>query len=111
MFTKIFVSAIVATLVAANPVRRAEGLTVSIEAPDQISSLDDLQLTAKVVNTGADEVRVLKFNTVLESDIPTRSFHVNKDGAAVNFTGIAVSFLSFLVYPPWLSHRGRQTIF
>jgi deuterolysin len=96
MFPKLFVSALAATLAMANPVRRAQGIAVALSAPEQVTSLDELKLTATVSNTGAEEVRVLKYNTILDSEIPTRSFRVNKDGTAVNFTGVAVCGITTL---------------
>lgn len=85
MISRLFFAALAATLALASP------MTVTLSAPENVSSLDDLKITATVVNTGSDEVRILKYNTILDSEIPTRSFYVKKDDSTVNFTGIAVS--------------------
>ena len=49
--------------------------------------IDDIKVTAAVTNAGSEDLKVLKFGTVLDSDTPTRSFTVLKDGVAANFNG------------------------
>lgn len=74
----------------ANPIRRAENLEVSVTGPSSsVKSIDDLKFTAKVTNTGAEAVKVLKYGTILD-ELPTRSFKVTKDGQEVKFTGLKV---------------------
>jgi deuterolysin len=74
----------------ATPFKRFDGLSVKVSGPSaSVASIDDLKFTAEVTNTGAEAVKVLKYNTVLDN-LPTRSFTVTKDGAAVPFTGIKV---------------------
>ncbi|KAF5340178.1 hypothetical protein D9758_014978 [Tetrapyrgos nigripes] len=90
MFTTIPIVTLLAGLAAANPVKRAgtEGLTVKLTpASSSISSIDDLKLVAEVTNTGSEEVKVLKYSTILDS-LPTRSFSVSKNGTDIAFTGI-----------------------
>lgn len=41
-----------------------------------------------MTNTGSEAVKVIKYGTVLDSDLPTRSFKISKDGVAADFTGI-----------------------
>jgi deuterolysin len=75
----------------ANPIRRAENLEVSVTGPSSsVKSIDDLKFTAKVTNTGAEAVKVLKYGTILD-ELPTRSFKVTKDGQELKFTGIKMS--------------------
>lgn len=72
------------------PQRRAEGLTVKVTGPTgSVSSVDDFKLVAAVTNEGAEDVKVLKYGTVLDS-LPTRSFVVSKDGKQVPFSGVKV---------------------
>ena len=75
----------------AGPLKRFDGLTVSVAGPaTNVSSIADLKFTASVTNTGADDLKVLKYGTVLDDKLPTRSFVVTKDGEAVTFTGVKV---------------------
>lgn len=75
----------------ATPYKRAEGLVVEVSAPAaSINSVNDLTFTASVKNTGSDAVKILKYGTILDEKLPTKSFTVTKDGAAVPFTGIKV---------------------
>ncbi|KAI0773567.1 Metalloprotease [Fomes fomentarius] len=80
--------AISGTLSFATPAKRAPALEVSLTAPAEVHSIDDIKLTAAVTNTGSEAVKVLKYGTVLDNQFPTRSFAVSKDGIAANFTGI-----------------------
>ena len=57
-------------------------------APAEVNSIDDIKVTAAVTNTGSEALKILKFGTVLDSEMPTRSFTVSKDGAVADFTGI-----------------------
>ncbi|KAI0717607.1 Deuterolysin metalloprotease family-domain-containing protein, partial [Cerioporus squamosus] len=57
-------------------------------APTEVHSIDDIKVTAAVTNTGSEDVKVLKFGTILDNHYPTRSFTVSKDGLVANFTGI-----------------------
>lgn len=75
----------------ATPFKRAESLKVSVTGPSSsINSIDDLKLTATVTNTGDEAVKILKYGTVLDDKLPTRSFKVLKDGKEVKFTGVKV---------------------
>ncbi|EPQ52527.1 Metalloprotease [Gloeophyllum trabeum ATCC 11539] len=78
-------------LALASPAKRAQALSVSLTGPTSVESIDELKLTATVKNTGAEEVKILKYGTVLDADTPTRSFVISKDGVAANFTGIKIS--------------------
>lgn len=50
-----------------------------------------MKVTATVINTGSETLKILKYGTVLDSDLPSRSFHVRKGGIEANFTGVKVS--------------------
>ncbi|TFK85879.1 Metalloprotease [Polyporus arcularius HHB13444] len=80
--------AVSAALSLATPAKRAPALEVSVTAPSQVHSIDDIKITAAVTNTGSEDVKVLKFGTILDNHYPTRSFTVSKDGLVANFTGI-----------------------
>ncbi|KAL1747525.1 hypothetical protein HDZ31DRAFT_31672 [Schizophyllum fasciatum] len=93
MFFK--VSSLVALALAgsalATPLARSEDLTVALSGADSVNSVDDVKITAAVTNTGAEAVKVLKYGTVLDAELPTRSFRVTKDDADVAFTGIKMT--------------------
>ncbi|KAG6814753.1 hypothetical protein H0H87_007610, partial [Tephrocybe sp. NHM501043] len=87
-----FVALSLASSVLAGPYKRFDGLTVKLSgSAASVSSLDDLVLTASVTNSGVESVKILKYGTVLDSELPTKSFKVTKDGEAVSFTGIKLS--------------------
>ncbi|RDX48537.1 Metalloprotease [Lentinus brumalis] len=89
MFSLAFITlAVSAALSLATPAKRAPALEVSVTAPSQVHSIDDIKITAAVTNTGSEDVKVLKFGTILDNHYPTRSFTVSKDGLVANFTGI-----------------------
>jgi deuterolysin len=82
-----------ATAALASPMKRLEGLTIELKAASaKVGSVNDISLTAVVKNSGIEDARVLKYNTVLDS-LPTRSFIVTKDGTPVAFSGINVSLI------------------
>jgi deuterolysin len=83
----LFVSAALAL-----PQKRFGGLTVKVTGPgSSVSSVDELKFVAAITNTGSEDVKVLKYATILDS-LPTRSFTVTKDGTEVPFTGVKVKF-------------------
>ncbi|TFK69406.1 Metalloprotease [Pluteus cervinus] len=78
-----------ASTVLATPYKRFDGISVELAGPAaSVSSVEDLKFTATVSNSGSEDVRVLKYGTILDDKLPTRSFKVTKDGEAVPFTGI-----------------------
>jgi len=77
-------------------IRAAGGLEVSLSTPaDKVTSVSDLRVVATVKNVGDDDLKILKFGTVLDNKLPTRSFTVTKDGKEAAFTGVKVR-----AYPP-----------
>ena len=92
--TMLFVSIVSLSLLGsalAGPYEKFEGLNVKIHTPaESVRSVDDIVLHATVTNSGAESVKILKYGTVLDSELPTKSFTVTKDGKAVAFTGIKV---------------------
>ncbi|KAK7436844.1 hypothetical protein VKT23_014486 [Stygiomarasmius scandens] len=92
MFALSFVALVLASTAAAGPLKRYNGLSVSLAGPAaDVSSLDELKFSASVTNNGAEDIKVLKYGTILDSELPTRSFTVTKEGAEVAFTGIRLS--------------------
>ncbi|KAI0637533.1 hypothetical protein C8Q77DRAFT_373159 [Trametes polyzona] len=65
-------------------------LKVTLTGPTAVKSIDEVKITAAVTNTGSQPVKVLKHGSILDGDLPTRSFIVSKDGVKANFTGIKV---------------------
>lgn len=91
MFFSAFVSLALATSAIAGPYKRFDGITVELSGPStSVGSIDELKFTASVKNTGSETVKILKYGTILDEKLPTKSFTVTKDGAAVPFTGIKV---------------------
>ncbi|KAI0637529.1 Metalloprotease [Trametes polyzona] len=89
MFSLAFITlAVSAALSLATPAKRAPALEVSLTAPADVHSIDDIKVTAAVTNSGSEDVRVLKYGTVLDSELPTRSFSVSRDGVVADFTGV-----------------------
>ncbi|KAG7095528.1 hypothetical protein E1B28_006265 [Marasmius oreades] len=91
MFSASFVALVLASSVLAGPMKRFGGLTVDLTGPSNAATVDDLKFTATVKNSGSEAVKVLKYGTILDEKLPTRSFTVTKDGTAVPFTGIKLS--------------------
>ncbi|KAI0092870.1 Metalloprotease [Irpex rosettiformis] len=75
----------------ATPAKRAPALEISLSAPTSVHSIDDIKVTAAVTNTGSEAIKVLKYGTVLDGNMPTRSFTVSKDGVLADFVGIKLS--------------------
>lgn len=95
--------------VLAGPYKRFDGLTVELSGPTaSVSSVDDLKFSAVVKNTGSEAVKILKYGTILDEKLPTRSFTVTKDGAAVPFTGIKVCYANESAYPFKISFEPRS---
>ncbi|KAI0771679.1 Deuterolysin metalloprotease family-domain-containing protein [Trametes elegans] len=65
-------------------------LRVVLTGPPTVHSIDDIRITAAITNTGPDPVTVVNYGTVFDSERPTRSFTVTKDGAAVDFIGVKI---------------------
>lgn len=75
----------------ATPYKRTSDLVVKVTpAASSFSSVGDLKFTASVTNTGSENIKVLKYGTILDDKLPTKSFTITKNGAAVPFTGIKV---------------------
>ena len=76
-------------------IRATGGLEVSLSTPtDKVKSVSDVRVVATVKNVGDQDLKILKFGTVLDNKLPTRSFVVSKDGKAAPFTGIKVRVYS-----------------
>jgi len=79
-----------ASISLASPFKRANGLAVEVFGPGaSISSVDELKFTATVTNSGSEDVKALKYGTILDNR-PTRSFSVTKDGSDIDFQGVKV---------------------
>lgn len=84
-------------------------------------SIDDIKVTAAVTNTGSEDLKILKYGTVLDGSIPTRSFKISKDGADAEFRGVKVQVdlsqvddSAFVVIPAGqtitVEHEGKHRI-
>ncbi|KAF8890047.1 hypothetical protein CPB85DRAFT_1377940 [Mucidula mucida] len=91
MFASLVVFGFVASAFA-SPLKRFDGLTVTLSGPaTNVSSIADLKFTATVTNSGTDDAKILKYGTILDDTLPTRSFTVTKDGETVPFTGVKIT--------------------
>ncbi|KAK7062792.1 hypothetical protein VNI00_000282 [Paramarasmius palmivorus] len=89
MFRSAFVAFVLASAALASPMKRFGGIIVDVAGPTgSVSNVDDLKFTATVKNTGSEDVKILKYGTILDENLPTRSFTVTKDGEEVPFTGV-----------------------
>ncbi|KAK0447679.1 Metalloprotease [Armillaria borealis] len=81
-----------ASVLASPQYKRAGELVVELTGPSGSVNSADLVLTASITNTGSQDVKVLKYGTVLD-DLPTRSFVVTNDDtqSEVPFTGVKLS--------------------
>lgn len=101
-----------ATIVSyASPtIRAVGGLEISLSTPaDKVASVSDLRVLATVKNVGDEGLKVLKFGTVLDNRLPTRSFIVRKDGKEATFTGVKVRKLTLLPIRPSMMSVTRYT--
>lgn len=74
--------------------KRVTSLSVSLSGlATNVTSIDDLRFAATVSNTGSEPARILKYGTMLDDILPSRSFTVTKGGEFVPFTGIKVGHL------------------
>ena len=85
-----------AIVICAEPAVRAPGgLEVFLSTPaNQVTSTSEIRVVATVKNVGDDDLKVLKFESVLDNEFSTRSFIVTKDGKEVSFTGSKVRVYS-----------------
>ncbi|KAK7042024.1 hypothetical protein R3P38DRAFT_3178597 [Favolaschia claudopus] len=92
MFFAPFLTLALASAAVASPNKRTDSLSVELSAAaNSFNSVTDLVLTATVSNNGAQSIKVLKYGTILDGDLPTRSFTVTRDDKEVDFTGIKIS--------------------
>ncbi|TRM62735.1 Deuterolysin metalloprotease family-domain-containing protein [Schizophyllum amplum] len=75
----------------ATPIARSDALKVELSGAESVTSIDDVKITAAITNTGAEAVKVLKYGTIFDGDLMTRSFTVTKDDQDVAFMGIKMS--------------------
>ena len=54
------------------------------------------KFSATVKNNSAETVKFLKYGTIIEGNLPTKSLVVTKNGVVVPFTGIKVSLTKYL---------------
>ena len=72
-------------------VRAGGGLEAFLSTPaDKVASVSELRVIVAVKNVGDEGLKIIKLGTVLDTQNPTRSFIVTKDGREVPFTGVEV---------------------
>ena len=78
------------------PVHAIGGLEISLSTPtNKVASVSDLKITATVKNDGDEDLKILKFGTVLDNESHSRAFIVSKDGKEVPFASTTVCVPSF----------------
>ncbi|ESK90392.1 deuterolysin metalloprotease family protein [Moniliophthora roreri MCA 2997] len=108
MFKSTFIALALVSTAFAGPTKRSNSLVVDVTGPaGPVSKPDELEFKATVKNTGSEAVKVLKYNTILDGSLPTRSFVVTKDGKEVPFTGVKpyvslsdVDDSAYVIIPP-----------
>ncbi|KAK0443943.1 Deuterolysin metalloprotease family-domain-containing protein [Desarmillaria tabescens] len=92
MFLLSFALSFASVALASPHHKRAGELVVELSGPSGSVNSADLVLTASITNTGSEDVKVLKYGTILD-DLPTRSFVVTNDAtqSQVPFTGVKLS--------------------
>ncbi|KAG2012992.1 hypothetical protein CC2G_009935 [Coprinopsis cinerea AmutBmut pab1-1] len=72
--------------------KRANDLEVVLTTQtSRVASIEDIEITAAVTNNGAETLKLLKYATILDGDLPTSSFTITKDGRPVPFLGVKLS--------------------
>ena len=71
-------------------VRAVNDLKVSLSTPtDKVASASELRVVATVRNVGDEDLKVLKFGTVLDDSLRAPSFIIRKGDEDIPFTGVA----------------------
>ncbi|KAH8802021.1 hypothetical protein DL96DRAFT_775400 [Flagelloscypha sp. PMI_526] len=104
MLTLVLISLVSITFLVSPSYAHFEGLKVSIAAND-VSSIADLKVDATVANVSPEDVKILKYGTVLDNNLPTKSFTLTKNGTDVAFIGarIQVQSLENLSNDAWIT--------
>ncbi|KAG6812142.1 hypothetical protein H0H92_004141 [Tricholoma furcatifolium] len=93
MFLPSLISLFFASGALASPFQ-FNGLTVTLSGPPStVNAVNQLQFAATVTNRGTTDLKVLKYSTILDDMLPTKSFNISKGNMTVPFTGLKV-FLS-----------------
>ncbi|EAU82657.2 hypothetical protein CC1G_12425 [Coprinopsis cinerea okayama7 len=72
--------------------KRANDLEVVLTTQtSRVASIEDIEITAAVTNNGAETLKLLKYATILDGDLPTSSFTITKDRRPVPFLGVKLS--------------------
>ncbi|EJD37273.1 zincin, partial [Auricularia subglabra TFB-10046 SS5] len=58
--------------------------------PQSVPSVEGVHISVNVRNEGSHDIKVLRYDTVLDNEHGTQPFVVNRDGREVIFTGISV---------------------
>ncbi|KAL0959656.1 hypothetical protein HGRIS_011356 [Hohenbuehelia grisea] len=66
----------------------SKGLSVTISGPSAVLSANDLRFNAVIKNDGEDDIKLLKYGTILDNELHTQSFIVRKEGRNVKFKGV-----------------------
>ncbi|KAJ6481543.1 hypothetical protein C8R47DRAFT_1134745 [Mycena vitilis] len=82
-----------ATAACATALNAPAPITVVVSSSHSTAdSIADVLLTAAVTNNGKQDIKLVKYGTILDAELRTRSFTVTRDGSPVPFTGERVKF-------------------
>ena len=93
MFTTSLRSALVALVASALAVSAAPGLTLTLAGAEKVNGIDNLKITATLVNTGDETLTLLNDPRGPLSKMPTETFLIEHEasGATPAFTGVKVN--------------------
>ncbi|CEL51596.1 peptidyl-Lys metalloendopeptidase [Rhizoctonia solani AG-1 IB] len=73
-------------------VSAAPGLSLSLVAPESVSDVENLSVTAIVKNTGTETLKLLKDPRGVLSSVKTHTFNVANEKGSPEFTGLFVKY-------------------
>ncbi|KAK7058583.1 hypothetical protein VNI00_002219 [Paramarasmius palmivorus] len=89
-----FATIILATLFASEVVYGAPGISLSVAAPASIDGVDNFKVTATLVNTGNETLKLLNDPRGPLSQIPTNTFSIlSSSGSSPSFNGVRAKYV------------------
>ena len=80
-------------------------------APSQLTSIDNLKVSASVANSGNKDVTILKYGTVLDNTHSTQSFTIAKGSDTVKFIGLKLQLdLNALDDSAYVTIKAGETV-
>lgn len=94
MFSSSVRSALVALVASAIAVSATPGLTLKVSGPEAVDGVNNFKVTATVINTGDETLKLLNNPLSPLSQMPTETFSIAHEdtGAAPKFSGMKVKY-------------------